>query len=64
MEVSKYVFQSPYSSAVQVGRPDPQSSSSSESEQAVSAFSNAGNDTSKEAQAYQSSVSSGGKSVV
>lgn len=24
MEVSSYIFQSPYSSAVQVGRPDPQ----------------------------------------
>ena len=59
MEVREYVFQSPYPSAVQVGRPDPQASSSSENKEAVDAISNAGNDTLKEAKAYQSTVSSG-----
>jgi len=59
MEISTYVFQSPYPSSVQVGRPDPLASSSPENGEVVDALSNSGNDTLKEAQIYQSGVSSG-----
>lgn len=42
MEIQSYVFQSPYPTAVQVGRPDPQTVQSDENE-AVETLSNTGN---------------------
>lgn len=50
MEVQKYVFQSPYSSAVQVGRLDP---ASSDTQLAVDALASAGNETQIEAESYK-----------
>ena len=61
MEISSYVFQSPYPTSVQVGRPDPQAVSQSNENEAVDALSKAGSDTLKEAEAYQ--LQSTGSSV-
>ncbi len=59
MEIPSYVFQSPYPSAVQVGRPDPQAQIQEEQNVAVDALSKGSNDTLKKAQEYQfQSVSS------
>jgi len=55
MEVKTYVFQSPYPSAVQVGRPDPLAvDSSSGDKEAVDALKSAGDNTQREASFYQS----------
>jgi len=53
MEIPSYVFQSPYPTAVQVGRPDPQVAVESNDSLAGDALSSAGNDTLKEAETYQ-----------
>ncbi|PHR55765.1 MAG: hypothetical protein COA44_09930 [Arcobacter sp.] len=53
MEVTRYIFQSPYSSAIQVGRPDPTVSSQNDSQEAVDALSKAGNTSLKEAESYK-----------
>ena len=53
MEIPSYVFQSPYPTAIQVGRPDPKVVSQSNENEAVDALSSAGNETLKEAEAYQ-----------
>jgi len=53
MEIPSYVFQSPYPTAIQVGRPDPQAVTQSNENEAVDALSSAGNETLKEAEAYQ-----------
>ena len=53
MEIPSYVFQSPYPTAIQVGRPDPQVTAQSNKNEAVDALSSAGNETIKEAEAYQ-----------
>jgi len=60
MEVSSYVFQSPYPSAIQVGRPDPQSSNEDKSTEVIDTLSKANNSTLQEAQSYkfQSTLSS------
>ena len=55
MDVKTYVFQSPYPSAVQVGRPDPLAvDSSSGDKEAVDALQSAGDDTQRQASFYQS----------
>jgi len=59
MEVKTYVFQSPYPSAVQVGRPDPLATESTAADtQAVDALKSAGDDTQREASFYQSQSTS------
>jgi len=57
MEIPTYVFQSPYPSAIQVGRPDPQAVSETNDKEAVDALSQAGNESAAEAKAYISQVS-------
>ena len=59
MQVSSYVFQSPYPSAVQVGRPDPQAQVQEGSSAAVDAISNIGNQTKRDAEAYKIQASAG-----
>ena len=59
MQVSSYVFQSPYPSAVQVGRPDPLAQSQENSDSAVDSLSDVGNQTKRDAQAYKTQVSTG-----
>ena len=59
MQVSSYVFQSPYPSAVQVGRPDPLAKAQEESSASVDAVSDLGNQTKREAEAYKAQVSTG-----
>ncbi|HIC42736.1 MAG TPA: hypothetical protein EYO73_00095 [Sulfurimonas sp.] len=58
MEVTRYIFKSPYSSAVQVGRPDAQASTVDNSNEAVDGFAKVGNSSLKEAQSYRSTLSS------
>ena len=54
MEVSKYLFQSPSSSQVQVGRPDPSSKQEpTKQEQTKESASTVPNETLKEAQSFQ-----------
>ncbi len=59
MQVSSYVFQSPYPSAVQVGRPDPQAQKEEENNAAVDTLSSITNQTKNDAQAYKAQVSTG-----
>jgi len=59
MEIPTYVFQSPYSSAVQVGRPDPQAVTQEKTSEAVDVLSKTGNVAMAEAEAYLTQVSSG-----
>ncbi len=59
MQVSSYVFQSPYPSAVQVGRPDPLAQKQEDDASAVDALSQAGNQSMRDAQAYKAQVSRG-----
>ena len=59
MEIPTYVFQSPYPSAVQVGRPDPQAVSQEKTTEAVDVLSKAGEQNSRDAEAYLSQISSG-----
>ena len=59
MEIPTYVFQSPYPSAVQVGRPDPQAVSQEKTTEAVDVLSKAGEQSSRDAKAYLSQISSG-----
>lgn len=60
MEVPTYTFQSPYPSAIQVGRPEPRPFAQNDTKEAVDALSEAGNTSLKEAEAYkfQSTLSS------
>lgn len=60
MKVPSYTFISPYPSAIQVGRPDPQASNQEDSQEAVDALSKAGDTSLKEAESYkfQSTLSS------
>ncbi len=59
MNVQTYVFQSPYPSAVQVGRPDPQSQTQEDTNVAVDAISTAGNQTLRDAKDYKAQQSTG-----
>ena len=59
MKVEAYVFQSPYPSAVQVGRPDPQSQTQEDTATAVDAISTAGNQTLRDAQGFKAQQSTG-----
>lgn len=52
MEVTRYLFQSPYSSQIQIGRPDVNSSTSGEGD---SELIKSTNQTMKEAQSFQAS---------
>ncbi len=53
MEIPSYVFQSPYPSVIQVGRPDPQAEAQQEQNSAVDAIAKAGNESVKKAENYQ-----------
>jgi len=53
MEVKRYLFQSPYSSPVQVGRADPSSTSESKPQQDTSGLDGAINKTQNEAASFQ-----------
>ena len=59
MEVTKYVFQSPYPSSVQVGRPDPQAKTDDNAQQAVDSFSKVDKKTSESSVEFVGQVSSG-----
>ncbi|MFC2074342.1 hypothetical protein ACFLR3_03730, partial [Campylobacterota bacterium] len=59
MQVSSYVFQSPYPSAVQVGRPDPQAQTQENNSVAVDSLTDVGNQTKRDAEAYKAKVSTG-----
>jgi hypothetical protein len=53
MNTTQYLFQSPYSSQVQFGRPDPSTEQNEKTQEAVSALSSDTNTVAKEAQAFQ-----------
>ncbi len=55
MNVSSYIFQSPYSNQVQIGRPDPNAPKEDNSIQTASKAPAATNKTVQEAQAFQTS---------
>ncbi len=59
MKVNSYIFQSPYPSPIQVGRPDPQAQTQENSNTSVDAIADAGNQSKRDAQVYKSQVSSG-----
>ncbi len=59
MQVSSYVFQSPYPSAVQVGRPDPQAQTEENKSAGVDSLSDVGNQTKRDAEAYKAQISTG-----
>jgi len=63
MEVPTYVFQSPYPSAVQVGRPDPQAVSQEKEEEITDTLSQAAEQNSQETQRYQYETLSAASSV-
>ena len=59
MEVPTYIFQSPYPSAIQVGRPNPQAQTSSDSTGAVDALSQTDKKTNENSEPYVSQQNSG-----
>ena len=59
MQVSSYIFQSPYPSSFQVGRPDPLAKTQEESSAATDALSDIGNQSKRDAQAYKAQASTG-----
>ena len=52
MQVPTYTFQSPYGSAIQVGRPEPQAFSQDDAKEAVDTLSQAGNTSLQDAKSY------------
>ncbi len=59
MKVNSYVFQSPYPSPIQVGRPDPQAQTQENTNADVNAIADAGNQSKRDAQSYKAQISSG-----
>ena len=57
MDVKTYIFQSPYPSAVQLGRPDPLADTSSQDKEAVDALKSTGDVQQREASFYKSQSS-------
>ncbi len=55
MNTTQYLFQSPYNSQVQFGRPDPLSDQNEKTGEAVSSLTKDTNTTAKEAQSFQQS---------
>ena len=59
MKVNSYIFQSPYPSPIQVGRPDPQAQTQENTNTDVNAIADAGNQSKRDAENYKAQVSSG-----
>jgi len=59
MQVSSYVFQSPYPSSFQVGRPDPSAQTEESKSVATDALSDIGNQSKRDAESYKAQVSAG-----
>ena len=55
MEIQQYLFQSPYSSQVQIGRVDPSVAQNETQQEQTSSLAESSNQTRKEAQNFQSS---------
>ena len=54
MEVKRYLFQSPYSSQVQIGRPDPSVEQNQKAQEQTQSLVSNTNQTAKEAQQFNS----------
>ncbi len=59
MKVESYVFQSPYPSPVQLGRPDPLAQAEEKTTEAVNSIADATNQSKRDAQNYKAQLSSG-----
>lgn len=55
MEIQQYLFQSPYSSQVQIGRPDPSAAQNEQTQDQTNALVKSSDQTRQEAQNFQSS---------
>jgi len=55
MQTSRYLFQSPYNSQVQFGRPDPSSEQNKQTQKTLDALTKDTNTISKEASTFQTS---------
>jgi len=64
MDVQKYIFQSPYSSSVQVGRPDPSSKQENSSQDTSANLAASTNQTLQNAQDFKTSQTSEVKATV
>ena len=58
MDVTSYIFQSPYPQAVQFGRPDPVAAAQQKQQENSAQLSTTANQTQQEAKAYQYSATS------